>query len=289
MNPADLGRRTIAAGDFVHVASSRGSVTLQVEASDEVSPGQVFLPMHWGSAHLGGAGSYGINGVTLPAFDPVSRQPELKHCAVRITKAELPWRLLVFAYPPDGDALTLAERARTFLPRFDFATCVLVGGDRSGVLFRAAAPAPIEAAAIDALDAVFGVNDEHTLRYDDARRGIGRRVRVQHGCIEAVRLAGDIAGEAWLRQLFERREAVLNLGPALLAPNPQGAVARLRGSIVCSCWNVSEREICEFAGAAAATERDVLGALQAALKCGTECGSCVPELKRLVSQSKAAA
>ena len=31
--------------------------------------------------------------VTLPALDPVSRQPELKHCAVRISKAELPWRL----------------------------------------------------------------------------------------------------------------------------------------------------------------------------------------------------
>ncbi|MGZ5153332.1 MAG: (2Fe-2S)-binding protein, partial [Burkholderiales bacterium] len=54
-------------------------------------------------------------------------------------------------------------------------------------------------------------------------------------------------------------------------------------------WNVSEREICEFAVGAKAERGDVIGALKAALKCGTQCGSCVPELKRLVSTAKAAA
>jgi assimilatory nitrate reductase catalytic subunit len=289
MNPADLGRRMIAAGDFVEVSSARGTVTLQVEAGDDLRPGQAFLPMHWGSTHLGGAGTHGINGVTLATFDPVSRQPELKHCAVRITKAELPWRLVAFAYAPDGDALALAEAARRFFPSFTFATCVLVGREREGVLFRAASPAPADASVVAALDTAFGLTDGPVLSYDDARRGVGRRVRVRGGSIDAVRLAGDFAAEPWLRDLFDRQEAVLNLGAMLLAPAARLPSGPPRGKTVCTCWNVGENAICDFVAAASPSDGNVLGALQSALKCGTECGSCVPELKRLVATAKAAA
>ena len=290
MNAADLARRHIAAGDFVQVASSRGSVTLQVEASDEVRPGQIFLPMHWGSAHLGGSGAHGINGVTLSAFDALSRQPELKHCAVRITRIELRWRLVAFAYPRDADALALAQFARRWLPGFSFATCVLVGGERQGVLFRAAAPGAPEPRVLAAIDELFGLASEDTLRYDDTRRGVGRRVRVgADGSIDAVRLSGDVAAEAWLRGLFDRHEAVTNLGALLLAPAARLPSSAPRGKTVCSCWNVSETDICGFLANTAASERDALGALQGTLKCGTQCGSCVPELRRLVAASKAAA
>jgi assimilatory nitrate reductase catalytic subunit len=245
--------------------------------------------MHWGSAHLGGTGGSGINAVTLPAFDPISRQPELKHCAVRIAKAELPWRVLFFAYPHASDVLELAGRARAWLPRFAFATCVLVGRERQGVLFRAAAPAPIDARVLEPLDSIFGLKDHLTLTYDDVRRGISRRIRVHEGRIEAVRLAGDLAAEPWLRELFERQDAVTNLGGSLLAPTLSSARRAATGHIVCSCWSVSKREICEFAVRAKGDGGDVMGALQAALKCGTQCGSCVPELKRLVTTAKAAA
>jgi assimilatory nitrate reductase catalytic subunit len=288
MNPADLTRRGIAAGDFVQVSSMRGAITLQVEAGDDLRPGQVFLPMHWGSAHLGGAAANGVNGVTLATFDAVSRQPELKHCAVRIAKVELPWRLVAFAYAVDGDALALAGTVRRWLPGFTFATCVLVGREREGVLFRAASPGPVDTRVIDAIDALFGLADERTLRYDDTRRGVGRRVRVTDGSIAAVRLAGDLGAEPWLRELFDRHEAVLNLGAMLLAPAARLPGTAARGRTVCSCWNVSERAICDFV-ASAKPDGNVLAALQGALKCGTECGSCVPELKRLVATAKAAA
>jgi assimilatory nitrate reductase catalytic subunit len=164
---------------------------------------------------------------------------------------------------------------------------VLVGRERQGVLFRAAAPGAVESRVVDAIDEIFGLGAEHTLRYDDARRGIGRRVRVSGGSIDAVRLAGDIGAEAWLRDLFDRQEAVMNLGALLLAPAARLPPTAPRGKIVCSCWNVSERAICDFA--ASAPGDDVLGELQAALKCGTECGSCVPELKQLIASAKAAA
>jgi assimilatory nitrate reductase catalytic subunit len=284
MNPADLGRRMIAAGDLVRVASARGAVTLQVEASDEISPGHAFLPMHWGSMHLGGSDAHGINAVTLPVFDPVSRQPELKHCAVRITRAELPWRLVVFAYPFEGDAVMLAQAAREWLPTFAFATCVLIGEERPGVLMRAASAAAPGARTLAALDSIFRLNASDVLSYDDARRGVGRRVRVIDGHIQAVRLSGDVTAEAWLRDLFDSGEAVAS-GASLLAPGPR-TPANARGKIVCSCFNVAERDIRSFVSAAP-SDGSLLGALQGALKCGTQCGSCLPELKQLASFAEA--
>jgi assimilatory nitrate reductase catalytic subunit len=104
-----------------------------------------------------------------------------------------------------------------------------------------------------------------------------------------VRLAGDVAAEAWLRDLFERRQSVTELGAALLAPG-RGVLARPRGRLVCTCLNVSEREVADFVSSAPAGEPDLLDRLQARLRCGTNCGSCLPELKRLVAaQNRAAA
>ena len=53
--------------------------------------------------------------------------------------------------------------------------------------------------------------------------------------------------------------------------------AAISGRVICNCLDVSENEIMENIELGA----DLL-TLQAKLKCGTECGSCVPELKRLV-------
>ena len=64
LHPSDLARRGIAAGDLVRVESKRGSIVVPVEASAELKPGHAFLPMHWGSASLGGEGALGVNALT---------------------------------------------------------------------------------------------------------------------------------------------------------------------------------------------------------------------------------
>jgi assimilatory nitrate reductase catalytic subunit len=53
---------------------------------------------------------------------------------------------------------------------------------------------------------------------------------------------------------------------------------------VCNCLNVAEPDIIAAIAAGAS-----LAALQPELKCGSECGSCVPELKRLIADNRAAA
>ncbi len=281
LNPADLLRRGIKAGDVVHLESRRGSLHLVAEADPGVAPGQAFLPMHWGSRYLAGNG---INALTLPAIDPKSFQPELKHCAIQVSKARLPWRLVAFGTPRDGDALAQLARVQRWLPQFVFAACVLTP-EADGVLLRAAAAQPPTAEILDALHALFELDGDDVLRYDDPGRGHARRVRLAGDQVAAVCLSGNGTGESWLREFHAQGLPAAALGALLLAPSsgaPAGAASR--GRIICSCHGVGENTITTLLQEAAGDAAARIIAAQQALRCGTECGSCLPELRRLAAE-----
>lgn len=83
MNPQDAKRFGIRDADFVEVISRRGKAMVQLRVTEEIRPGVCFMPFHWGRQY----GFYkAANNLTLSARDPVSRQPELKACAVRVKK-----------------------------------------------------------------------------------------------------------------------------------------------------------------------------------------------------------
>jgi assimilatory nitrate reductase catalytic subunit len=129
LHPQDMARRGLKDGDLVHVTSRRGSIVLPVQACSEVALSQAFIAMHWGPEYLSGRSSSGeplagVNALTTSAFCPVSKQPELKHAAVKILKAELPWSLLAMAWLPEGEALAAREALRALMPPFSFASCV---------------------------------------------------------------------------------------------------------------------------------------------------------------------
>ena len=285
LHPADIARRGFREGDLVRVESRRGTVVVPLTASADLRPGSAYLPMHWGSATLAGRGSAGINAVTSKAFCPVAKQPELKHAAIRVVRADLPWRLVAFGIPQDPTvAMAWRDAVRERAGEFDYASVVLIGGERPGVLLRAAAASAVDSTLLADVDALFGLLGADIARYDDRKRGIGRRVRVVAGKLAAVRLSGDVSGEAWLREWLTAERDVAGLGPSLLVPSTQAPGGRaLRGRIVCHCFDVAESEI-----AAQLTLRDVpaeraLDALQGDLKCGTNCGSCLPELRRMAA------
>jgi anaerobic selenocysteine-containing dehydrogenase len=74
INPADAAHAGIKTGLMVEVASRRGKLTARAFVTGTVAAGQVFIPMHYASA----------NQLTHPSFDPHSRQPSYKACAVSI-------------------------------------------------------------------------------------------------------------------------------------------------------------------------------------------------------------
>ncbi|HEY8992155.1 MAG TPA: nitrate reductase [Luteolibacter sp.] len=77
INPADATRLGIANDDDVIVSSRRGEALASAVITATVQPGQLFMPMHFDT----------VNRLTFPAYDPHSRQPSYKACAVRIRRA----------------------------------------------------------------------------------------------------------------------------------------------------------------------------------------------------------
>ena len=58
------------------------------------------------------SGCTAVNALATSAFCPQSKQPELKHAAVKVLKAEMPWRVLALAWLPAEDALRVREALR---------------------------------------------------------------------------------------------------------------------------------------------------------------------------------
>ena len=147
------------------------------------------------------------------------------------------------------------------------------------VILRAAHEAPVSGDLIAQIDEVFEFDDISSLTYVDSRRGISKRVMIEQGRVTGVRLTGETAARDWLKDIMAQGASTETVRPWVLAPvaaPPAGS--RNRGRIICNCLDVAEDEIQPQVAAGAD-----LAVLQAKLKCGTECGSCVPELKRLVT------
>jgi anaerobic selenocysteine-containing dehydrogenase len=80
MNPLDASRLNLNPHDRVDVVSARGRVSrVELRVTEIIAAGQVFLPFHFAETNA--------NQVTQSAFDPVSREPNFKQCAVRVERS----------------------------------------------------------------------------------------------------------------------------------------------------------------------------------------------------------
>ncbi|WP_296508092.1 nitrate reductase [Rhodoferax sp.] len=299
MHPQDMARRLLAEGDLVHITSKRGSILAPVQASTELGLSQVFLPMHWGDEFLSGRSNTGerlggVNALTSPAFCPDSKQPELKHAAVKVLKADMPWNLTALAWLPQAEVLSQRIALQALMEQFEFASCVLFGNDaalgqagRTGVMFRAAGSAAPADAVLADIEALLQLNGPDAVRYADPKRSQRRVVRLQRSTVNATLegflLSGDTQARDWMTALLREEQPAQNYGRALLAGGATPPLPVLsKGKTVCTCFNVSDIAITKTLGRCTGTDAERLGQLQKSLQCGTNCGSCIPQLQRMV-------
>ncbi|CAN7567676.1 molybdopterin-dependent oxidoreductase [Acidovorax sp. LjRoot118] len=302
MHPDDMAQRKLHSGDLVHVTSKRGSIVVPVLADANLGLSQAFMAMHWGSEYLSGQSSTGerlsgVNALTTSAYCPTSKQPELKHAAVKILKAEMPWTLLAMAWLPGDKALAARESLSALMDAFPFASCVPFsnntplsepGRERTGVLLRAAGHEAPPDALIERIEALLGLATADTLRYADRKRGQRRAARLARrddgsSTLEAIVLAGDTSAQGWIKTLLQEELPAQSYGRLLLVPSAKAPVAvQSRGKTVCTCFNVTDVAITGQLAHCHGTDDERLAQLQGTLRCGTNCGSCLPELKRMV-------
>ncbi|WP_166379638.1 bifunctional nitrate reductase/sulfite reductase flavoprotein subunit alpha [Catellatospora methionotrophica] len=148
LHPADAAALGVHDGDLVEVASRRGRAVLPAVLTERVLPGSCFAPFHWNDLY----GEYlSVNAVTSDAVDPLSFQPELKVCAVALTKVAAPPDAVAaqpvadtaLLPPPDAGAPALLPAEDLAPPVFSPEQRRYLAGFLSGV--AAVPPAPASA------------------------------------------------------------------------------------------------------------------------------------------------
>ncbi len=278
MHPCDMRHRGLASGDLVKVSNARGEMVVRVAERGGLAKGRSWMPMHWGNRFMN---TPGANALACDATDPYSKQPELKHAAVQVAKLDLPYPLAVIRRcASQSEALELMQSARRSLAAFPYASVGLYGRKRPLVVFRAAAAAAIADGDIAAIDRLFGLDgSDGAIVYADAKRRVDKKAIALDGRLLGIRLAGETLAQTWLKQAMAEDELDASLIRFALAPSAKPPTAMIARNIVCKCADVSDVQIrLELDGGAE------LPGLQEKLKCGTFCGSCLPDIKRMAAE-----
>ncbi len=305
LNPQDMDKNGWKTGDLLHVTSKRGSIVVKALGNTEMGLTQVFMGMHWGEEFISGRSNTGeplagVNALTSSSYCPHSKQPELKYSAVRILKAQMGWSLLAATWVPHDQVQIMRTQLRAFMPQFEFTTCVPFGQERTGLLFRAANSEPPPPEWVEKIEAILGLHAATVIHYEDAKHSLRRRFLIsKDDCtqIEGFLISGkDIErSESWIQELMQSQGSVKGLSRALLQgkkpASPSASSTTLSSPYICTCVGVQRHEIDQHLELQAKT-RDTswsamtrLEDLQRSLHCGTECGSCVPQLKRIIENS----
>ena len=266
LNPADAARLGIAEGSLVQVVGAAGETVLRASLSHAQRRGEAFAPMHWTDAFTG-AGP--VTRVVAATRDPLSGQPALKGTPVRLAPLGSHYvGLLLLAH-------TAASEPRDWPCHW-----VRVPMETADS-FRLEGIAPAEAVRL-ATALLPDAAEQERLELHDPARFTLRRAVLHDGRLEAcLFLARDAAA-------LPRAEAIAPLLGTILAPTERALLLAGRvpgksagddGPHVCACFGVSREAVRH----AVVTHRLVdVAAIGACLGAGTNCGSCVPELEKIL-------
>jgi assimilatory nitrate reductase catalytic subunit len=259
VNDADAKQFGVKDGGFADVSTLWGTCVLRVIVTDRQPRGQIFAPIHWTDATSSNAR---IGALVAPFTDPISGQPEAK-----ATPAVLAPRAFAM------QSFLLARQGVEFPSEAWWTRAAIPGG--SG--YRIASNATIENWRALLRDSFSGAD---VVEYVDEARGVFRAAGFEGDRLDFVFFIGPNPAPGW--------DATLKLfaQDALGAPERRSLLSgRGRdgggddGPVICACFGVGEKAI----GAAIAQGCDSPLAVGAKLRAGTNCGSCIPEIKRLIA------
>ena len=261
IHPDDAIKSGVTDGDFARVSTDYGQCILKVVVSERQQRGMLFAPIHWSEETASGAR---VGALVAPFTDPYSGQPENKATPASIVPYEYVFRGFALARTP------------LELPPLIWWTRVSVTGGYGYLLANNADLAGWQSW----LQTVAG---DDLAEYKDIGGGVYRAASFSGERIETCLFVGPArdAGD-WnvAKTLFATDALNSDQRRTLLSGRSMDGLASA-GPVICACFGVGRTAICEAIAAGAGSAAEI----GAKLKAGTNCGSCIPELKRLIAQA----
>ncbi len=244
---------------------------MRVRLSTDQRRGEVFAPMHWSDDF---AATGPVDRLVGAATDPVSGQPELKATPVRVVSVATCWR-----------GFLLRRSHAAIAGAFHWARVPLARGHAYDLAGWEPLPSALSEAWI--MELLGAPAKAELIAYADPGRGAFRYASLVDGRLDAcIYLACEGAVLPDRNQLAEtlgatiERRARLDLVAGLTA----GPAARPdAGPIICACFAVG---LITLQRAIIDRRLTSLADIAEALRAGTNCGSCRPELGEILAGSR---
>ncbi len=263
----DAAAAGVTSGGFARVTSCYGSCVLKVLVSDGQRRRSLFAPIHWSNET---ASSARIGDLVTPATDPYSGQPEAKATPVSIEPVDYAFRGFALSRTP------LALPTETWWSKVTVATGAgfMLASNQTPAMWRGRA------------QSLFG-GEAELAEYVDELRGSYRAAAFVEGRLTGCLFIGPAgATSQWdaVKALFEAEALGDAQRRAVLSGKSTDGLAD-PGPVICACFGVGLNVIRAALESGAAANVDDIGK---ALRAGTNCGSCLPELKRIVAHGRVA-
>ena len=269
LHPDDAAALGVTASSLVRLVTAHGETVLRAAIEPGQRKGEVFVPMHWTDAF---SSSGPIDRVVSAATDPVSGQPELKATALRVEPVPAQWRGLLMhavAVRPQGPVWSR-------IPLQHGHAFELTGAE----------PLP-QGPGLDAFArALMAPGDAEIMEMKDPARGVWRYAALKEGrllaCLYLTSRTASLPSHQALTALLAGPIAEAARRSVLAGGGP----VREAEKVVCACFSVGLETI---SGAIAGQRLTTVAEIGAALKAGTNCGSCIPELREILKDQLAPA
>ncbi|MEJ2454568.1 MAG: molybdopterin-dependent oxidoreductase [Candidatus Thiodiazotropha sp.] len=267
IHPKDARSYDVEEGELVNVTSRWGEMIVRARLTERQARGQIFVPMHWNDQF---ASSATVDSLVNPVLDPVSGQPEYKHTPVSIH----PYRPAWHGFLLTRERVTLAQA--TYWAK----------AKRDGLWhYELAGEAVAEDWSAVARDLLSSTNDlAQWAEMMDGAGGQYRGVSLSGGRLQSCLFIGPdhrLPKRDWLVQLFAQPELTRQERLRLLAGAP-GNAQEDAGKTICACFGVGINTLMLGIREQGLHTPEAIGA---ALKAGTNCGSCLSEIKHLIQEN----
>ncbi|MBI1425454.1 MAG: molybdopterin-dependent oxidoreductase [Gammaproteobacteria bacterium] len=264
IHPIDAKARDIEHGNLVCISSQWGRIIVRARVTDSQLRGQIFVPMHWNDQYA--SKSY-ADALVNPALDPVSGQPEFKHTPVNIAPYRAAWHGFVLSRRElDMKHIAYWSRAKGY----GYWRYELAGDD-----------APKDWADAARLLLCSNAKPVEWIEYFDKAAQRYRAARLHGDQLESCIFIGPdyrLPERDWLASLFDKASLSPVERQSLLSGKPPSETEDA-GRVICACFQVGVKTIQQAIEQKGLDSVEAIGEL---LKAGTNCGSCVPELRKLL-------